>query len=64
MIYSDLSELISQEKSGREYFYSLPVSVQKEIRHYSAVIHSTNDLHILARNVEQRIREDILSLRG
>lgn len=64
MYYRDLDELISSEKHGREYFYSLPQVVQSELSAAGSTIHNTAELHHYARSAGERIRGDILAARG
>lgn len=45
MRYRNLQELISHSASSRQYFLSLPVSVQQTLHERDQFIHSAADLH-------------------
>ncbi len=53
MQYADLHALISQSSSTRQYFLSLPVSLQLSLHRHNDYIHSAADLHIRAAAMER-----------
>ena len=61
MEYKNLSELMENEKSGRAYYNSLPRSVQVELTVAGESIHTTAELHCMARSAGERYRRSILS---
>ena len=61
MEYKNLSELIENEKNGRSYYNSLPRSVQTELYVAGESIHTTAELHRMARSAGERFRREILS---
>lgn len=48
MKYKDLQDLISHSSTTREYFLSLPVSLQLALHEYNSTIHTAADLHLNA----------------
>lgn len=48
MKYKNLQDLISYSSTTREYFLSLPVSVQVALHKYNSNIHTAADLHLQA----------------
>ena len=60
MEYKNLSELIENEKSGRSYYNSLPRYVQAELCVAGETIHTTAELHCMARSAGERYRRSIL----
>lgn len=48
MRYKDLQDLISHSSSTRQYFLSLPVSLQLILHKYNSCIHTAADLHLKA----------------
>ena len=61
MEYKNLSDLIKKEKSGRVYFNSLPHSVQTELSVVGESIHTTAELHSMARSAGEKYRRSLLS---
>ena len=61
MEYKNLSDLIENEKNGRTYYNSLPRSVQNELSLTGESIHTTAQLHVMARDAGERFRREILS---
>ena len=61
MIYKNLDGLIASDRISRKYFFTLPTSVQLELSLKGQLIHSTDDLHLFARNAERSQREELLS---
>lgn len=45
MKYSNLNALINGSKSSRDFFLSLPVSMQMKLHEHSPYIHSAAELH-------------------
>lgn len=48
MKYKNLQDLISHSSSTRQYFLSLPVSLQLALHEYNSNIHTAADLHLQA----------------
>lgn len=48
MKYKDLHDLIFHSSSSRQYFLSLPVSLQLALHEYNSSIHTAADLHLQA----------------
>lgn len=48
MKYKDLQDLISHSSTTREYFLSLPVSLQLALHKRNSFIHTAADLHLQA----------------
>ena len=61
MEYRNLSDLMQNEKRGRAYFNSLPRSIQTELSVAGETIHTTEQLHSMARNAGERYRREIFS---
>ncbi len=53
MRYQDLHELVACSNSSRQYFLSLPVSMQLQLQEHRAYIHSAADLHIRVSQIEK-----------
>lgn len=45
MKYDNLQELLSHSSSSRQYFLSLPVSMQLALHRHNCIIHTAADLH-------------------
>ena len=43
--YENLNQLIGKSSSSRQYFLSLPVSIQVELHKYNNYIHTAAELH-------------------
>lgn len=48
MKYKDLQDLISHSTTTRQYFLSLPVSLQLVLHKYNSYIHTAAELHLKA----------------
>lgn len=48
MKYKDLQDLISHSSTTRQYFLSLPVSLQVTLHKYNSNIHTAAELHLQA----------------
>lgn len=53
MKYDSLQELISRSSSSRQYFLSLPVSMQLALHERNSSIHTAADLHFHADSMKQ-----------
>lgn len=60
MKYKNLDSLIMTSRRSREYFFTLPTDVQLELSLKGEMIHSNEDMHILARSAERARREELL----
>lgn len=45
MRYKSLNQLLANSSSSRQYFLSLPIGMQIELRGHAEAIHSADDLH-------------------
>ena len=45
MRYKNLSQLLAKNSDSKQYFLSLPIGIQMELRGHGEAIHSATDLH-------------------
>lgn len=57
MKYMNLQELIKHSRSSRQYFLSLPVSLQHMLHEQNDYIHTAADLHLRADMTEKYKRK-------
>lgn len=50
--YKNLSQLLEKSNSSKQYFLSLPIGMQMELRGHGEAIHSAADLHQLSALME------------
>lgn len=55
--YSNVNDLISEDKKAKEYFMTLPDYIQGEVNLHSDSIHSLNELQNYAENIVSRRRK-------
>lgn len=48
MRYKNLSQLLARNNDSKQYFLSLPIGMQMELRGHGEAIHSADDLHQLS----------------
>lgn len=53
MKYNNLQDLILHSSSTRQYFLSLPVSLQLTLHEYNHHIHTAADLHFLVNFIQK-----------
>lgn len=53
MKYDNLQELLSHSSSTRQYFLSLPVSLQLALHRHDRIIHTAADLHFYANTLQK-----------
>ena len=61
MRYKNLSQLLEKNTSSKQYFLSLPIGMQMELRGHGEAIHSADDLHQFSALMETHgipIRQD------
>lgn len=61
MKYDNLKALISESRSSREYFFTLPTDVQLELSMKGELIRTADELHVHARQAEFERRTELLS---
>lgn len=54
MKYNNLQDLILHSSSTRQYFLSLPVSLQLTLHEYNNHIHTAADLHFLVNSIQKK----------
>jgi len=59
--YRNLSELITQSRSSRKYFLSLPAEFQMRLHGQNDYIHSAHQLHLTAELIKIYDREIMIS---
>ena len=53
MQYENLHQLINHSNCSRQYFLSLPVSMQLKLHQYNENIHNLSQLHFFVENIDK-----------
>ena len=55
MRYKNLSQLLARNNDSKQYFLSLPIGMQMELRGHGEAIHSADDLHQLSALMKEHV---------